>query len=625
MRRVKHADDTPRDKYAKRNGSLCRSCARCASGHFILAATCIGLCILSLSTFFIVVRRTSTTQQRLHGDLSVGTVWTPKPRPFFKNRAAIRNGLATHGFDQQLSDSLPLDRATPDIRPPRCRSLDYAPLSELPTTSVIFVFCDELLSTLLRSIHSVLNRSPPQLLHEIVLVNDGSRKLNVTSLEANIRNLPAKITLLHHTKQRGLVQARLTGAKAATGDTITVLDSHIEVQEGWLEPLMQRIYEDRHTVVVPHIRSIDAQSFAYRAGGIALCGVLLSMVEHSIGLQHIHEIEQVHPSTDPQPTPVMAGGLFSFDREFFFELGGYDEEMGFWGAENIEISFRIWMCGGRLELIPCSNVFHLFRAGGRPYTVPWTDVVKNKQRVVDVWMETKSPGDAKYAAIARRFAGAGLSEEARGPIDKMEELRDRLQCKSFEWFLENVYPENYFDLFLKAQATGSLRHVRSSSCLVGFPPAYNQPTKLSASSGTASNDGTLPKNGGCSRHGEFMMTADGQLRDVTNNDVCLSYSGLGGVRSSICTWADRGSNWYWDFIRPSSSKKKEETNRNSNGEVEYPTGQLKHRQTGLCLNVGGTTFLLQECGQEDSADSKLRELWDHQQWAFGDVVDGVEK
>ena len=119
-----------------------------------------------------------------------------------------------------------------------------------------------------------------------------------------------------------------------------------------------------------------------------------------------------------------------------------------------------------------------------------------------------------------------------------------------------------------------------------------------------------------------MMTADGQLRDVTNNDVCLSYTGQGGVRSSICTWADRGSNWYWDFIRPSSMK---ETNGNLNGEVEYPTGQLKHRQTGLCLNAGGTTFFLQECGQEGSADSKLRELWDLQQWAFGDVLDGVEK
>jgi hypothetical protein len=48
--------------------------------------------------------------------------------------------------------------------------------------------------------------------------------------------------------------------------------------------------------------------------------------------------------TAPLRTPTMAGGLFSIDREYFYELGAYDEGMDIWGGENLEMSFRVsWL------------------------------------------------------------------------------------------------------------------------------------------------------------------------------------------------------------------------------------------------------------------------------------------
>lgn len=56
---------------------------------------------------------------------------------------------------------------------PCFRNLHYN-IKELPAVSVIIVFYNEPFSTLFRSVHSVLNRTPPQLLTEIILVDDGS-------------------------------------------------------------------------------------------------------------------------------------------------------------------------------------------------------------------------------------------------------------------------------------------------------------------------------------------------------------------------------------------------------------------------------------------------------------------
>ncbi|KAL5240914.1 hypothetical protein ACI65C_008324 [Semiaphis heraclei] len=474
----------------------------------------------------------------------------------------VDEGWKNNAFNQYASDLISLHRSLPDPRDEWCKKPGRY-LDNLPQTSVIVCFHNEAWSVLLRTVHSILDRSPEHLIREIILVDDFSDMPHLkTQLEEYSENYQ-KIKIVRAKKREGLIRARLMGARYASAPVLTYLDSHCECTEGWLEPLLDRIAREASTVVCPVIDVIDDSTleFHYRdAGGVNVGGFDWNL-QFNWHVVPDKEKKRHKNAAEPVWSPTMAGGLFAIDKKFFERLGTYDSGFDIWGGENLELSFKTWMCGGTLEIVPCSHVGHIFRKRS-PYK--WRTGVnvlkKNSIRLAEVWMDD-------YAKYYYERIGNDLGDY--GDITSRKELRRKLKCKSFKWYLENIYPE----LFIPgdAVASGEVRNLGYGNKTCLDSPARKTDLNKPA--------GLYP----CHKMGGNQYWMLSKIGEIRRDESCLDYAG-----SDVILYPCHGSkgNQYWNY--------------------DHRTKQLRHGSSRKCLSINSTKdkLLMEDCDLKMS-----RQMW----------------
>lgn len=143
-----------------------------------------------------------------------------------------------------LSDKIGDRRQIPDSRHALCKEQDYAEV--LPSASIIICYFNELPSVLIRLVNSLMDRTSSDLVTEILLINDCSDSDKNAESEVQAyaeKNWPNKIKFYKTDKNEGLIRAKMFGAAKATGEVLVFLDSHCEVNQNWLPPLLDRIRE----------------------------------------------------------------------------------------------------------------------------------------------------------------------------------------------------------------------------------------------------------------------------------------------------------------------------------------------------------------------------------------------
>ncbi|XP_013980900.1 polypeptide N-acetylgalactosaminyltransferase 18 [Salmo salar] len=374
-----------------------------------------------------------------------------------------------YGYNGYLSDRLSLTRPIPDLRPDGCRNMSYP--SNLPQVSIIFIFVNEALSVILRSIHTAMNRTPSHLLKEIILVDDNS---NNAELKENLQHFlketnsqrPDFIKLVRHDKQEGLIRSRVSGWRAASAPVVALFDAHVEFNIGWAEPILLRIKEDRTRIISPSFDNIKYDTFEIEEYPLSAQGF-----DWELWCRYLNPPKTwwtQHNHTAPIRSPALIG-CFVVDRKYFEKIGLLDEGMEVYGGENVELGIRVWQCGGSVEVLPCSRIAHIERAH-KPYTQDLTaHVRRNALRVAEVWMDEYKNHVYMAWNVPPQNSGIDI-----GDLSERKALRNRLQCKSFSWFLANIYSE--MRTYSDTVAYGVLKNaLRSDLCLDQGPDSDNIP------------------------------------------------------------------------------------------------------------------------------------------------------
>lgn len=330
----------------------------------------------------------------------------------------------------QEAPALPSFPPPPEVRHRSCQGREYD-LAKLPKVTMVIPYLNETWAQISATLASVLTYTPSELLDEILMVDDGNAV--AWQHHTQLTNLHPKVRVHRNEERQGLIRSKVIGSKLVTSPVIIFMEPHCIVNPQWMEPLlMQLIQSDGHsTVVMPVLDIIPEDNFNdYKVANHHIGGFDWSLTFNWMSL--ITERNKSYVFPDPYPTPALSGGIFALWRDWWERSGTYDTNMTEWGGEHIEMSLRTWRCGGRIEIVPCSRIGHVFRAKN-PYVVHPRQVVINQKRAALVWLDEHLEDFYRESPMARTLEVGDVTERL--------EVKKKLNCKSIDWYVKNVYPE----------------------------------------------------------------------------------------------------------------------------------------------------------------------------------------
>jgi GT2 family glycosyltransferase len=259
--------------------------------------------------------------------------------------------------------------------------------------------------TLRRTVTQLLATTPASRA-EVVVVDDASTD---GSLE-DIADLGRRVRVEPLAERVGISRARNVGAQLGTGDLLVFSDAHVDPCHGWFEPLVRQLRDGSVGVVAPAVGSLDRSSsfgygFTWRRPDLKMSW-FTERPDGAVGV------------------PFVCGCFLAARREFFADVGGFDEGLVTWGFEDAELCLRVWRFGSECRVEPAAQIRHLFRPRF-PYRLEPEWIVQNALRTAVSHLDMGGVAavlrhygtQPRFAAAAARIA-SGDTWRRRGQLSE---------------------------------------------------------------------------------------------------------------------------------------------------------------------------------------------------------------
>src|SRR5262245_19436984 len=186
---------------------------------------------------------------------------------------------------------------------------------------------------------------------EIIMVDNGSAD---GSVEFMRQHYP-QVRLIANRTNMGFAPAANQAARQAAGQYIALLNNDAYAAPEWISRLVELAERRRDEgVVCVGSRVLDWH-------GQRIDFVMGSMNFHGFGAQPFFRLPADRLYTGEERLLFANGGALLVDREVFLAIGGFDEDF-FAYFEDVDLGWRLWICGYQVVLNPQAVVYHRHHA-----------------------------------------------------------------------------------------------------------------------------------------------------------------------------------------------------------------------------------------------------------------------